>query len=223
LPDEASTTNEERCGACGQLAPRDAELCPACGALLAAYRVAETVPAESTIAQVVIEPRVSDPAPEPSRLEPQSPPVDRELAAARTRLLGTLLGPERRLIAVVEAEETALEEPTPAPPPMPPDRLAPGVSVPRPAARPFPPVATDESPPFSSPLRRPGYVSKGPVEPVFLIGAALLVVACVLVACASLVSSDGLVALGYFAAVVGVVSISIGFLVWLAQRDQERD
>jgi hypothetical protein len=223
LPDGSSTTSEERCGACGQLAPRDAELCPACGALLAAYRVAETVPAESTIAQVVIEPRVSDPAPEPPPKEPESPPVDPELAVARARLLGTLLEPERRLIAVVEAEEIALEEPPPVPPPAPPARPVPRISVPRPAAQRFAPVATDESPPSSSSLRRPGYVSKGPVEPVFLVGAALLVVASVLVACASLVSSDGLVALGYFAAVVGVVSISIGFLVWLAQRDQERD
>jgi hypothetical protein len=192
--------------------------------LLAAYRTPslddplDAPPAASPI------PYVPPVRPAPARVAGPSPEVvaQFELDDARRRLLWVLAEPKRDAAMVVaryEVEKRAAE----APParerprvPAVPSRESPG--------RPSPPRTTPRSTrPASQTLPgRPGYVVRGTVEPVLVVGIVLFVLACFVFAIGSFAGSLAWAAVGFVVAAVGLLTAIGAVLVALVRRDNER-
>lgn len=220
------STPGERCGRCGEIVVEASELCPYCGALLAAYRTAETaaIPPSSppVRTQIVIPDREPGVAIEPA-LEPNVPAVSNELRAARIALLATLIAPERQLMAAVRAESHAIEpRPSESKPIERPKLLTSAEAKPSPVATVTGQVA---HPPTPTPVRpkKPGFVSVAPVEPVMIIGSILVGIAFALVVCASLTSSRSVAIVAFFCGAVGIFAAIVAVLAVLIQRDRNRD
>jgi hypothetical protein len=220
----------ERCGRChGAISAGDAELCPHCGALLAAYRTAETValPAapDPVQTEIVIPHReardVTEPASQPRASEPTE-----ELKTARAELLAALLAPERQMLSVVEAASNVNEatpspivEPGPVPPPTHAAKsAAKSVNI----AKEPKPVKVHQTT-FRVRTNRRGFVPSGPVEPVLLGGAVIFALAIVLLICASVASLRSVAYIAFFFGSIGIFVILIAVLAVLVQRDRRRE
>jgi hypothetical protein len=68
--------------------------------------------------------------------------------------------------------------------------------------------------------RKPGYVTRGTVEPVILLGVILLVLAVCLVTIASLISVRGVAVTGFVLGAFGILGIAVAVLVALARRER---
>jgi len=71
MTDSSPSPSSRRCGACGKPVPANAETCPACGAFLAAYEVADgagavSIPPLAGQASTATSATVVPPAPSPS-------------------------------------------------------------------------------------------------------------------------------------------------------------
>lgn len=213
----------ERCGACGEPVSAGSELCPRCGALLAAYRT----PALSE-PPVVEPPAVPETPSRRSFWTPEAPPEDEaasdELTEARRRLLRVLLEPKRDLVRAVELiearERTATRPPAPARPSAAPAK--PRATPPR-AVMPQPRRPQANAGPTKQPLpKRPGYVVRGTVEPVLVIGIGLFLLACFIAGIGSLADSSAIIGIGLVAATVGLLMVVGAVLVALVRRDSDR-
>jgi hypothetical protein len=212
----------ERCGACGAVAPADAELCPSCGALLDAYRTPSlTDPLSVAAPASVAPPPFARPA---SNVEPNELERRAELDEARRTLLSVLSAPKRELVQVVELIEEkeragqVREEPTP-----PRERPAPGrVAAPRPVAETPGRRAGASYAPTPQPPRRPGYIVRGTVEPMLVIGICLVLFGCVGALAAAGAGRNVFAGLASFVVAIGVMLTIAAVLVALVRRDNER-
>jgi len=227
--DDALISREpsERCGQCGEPVPDGAAVCPACGALLAAYRTAPESP-------VVVEPDGSfsdganeQPEPEERPAPPGVPDLENDLI--------------EDLYQARDDEETAVQEvnedfdagfdgdqpreppPTPASAPRVVEQAvsqSSAVSMKTASARPAEQVPRRAAGPARP--RKPGYVARGTVEPVLLIGFTLLILAACLVGLASLLSVGGVAIAGFTFGAVGIISIVVAVLIALIRHEGNR-
>jgi hypothetical protein len=225
MPENVNAPTEQ-CGACGAVVPAGSELCPDCGALLDAYR---TPPVHDPIANspvaAVPRPVVVQTPPSESAAPPREAGVDPALVDARRLLVRSLAEPKRELMAVLERHEVeepaandAVEPPQPERAPEPQIRQTIQRSGPtRPASN---TRRVSQAPP-SSP-KRPGYVVRGTVEPIILIGVSLFLIACVVAAVGSLSGSATWLGIGLAIAAIGVIAVISAILVALVRHDRER-
>ena len=225
MPENVNAPTEQ-CGSCGETVPAGSALCPACGALLDAYR---TPPAYDPLAELptAAEPRpnVVQTPPIGSAARPREAGVDPELLDARRRLVRSLAEPKRELMAVLErrdAEEPAasdaVERPQPERAPEPQIRQTiqrSGSTRPASNARRVNPA------PAPSP-GRPGYIVRGTVEPIILVGVSLFLIACVVAAVGSLSGSATWLGIGLAIAAIGVIAVIGAMLVALVRHDSDR-
>ena len=220
----------ERCGRCGELAPAGAAVCPACGALLDAYRTpAESPdPTADTLPEALKDDRPEQVGDQPDvsidEMDSSTPEaIEIELAedapdASYEATPGLHSGSDKPEILedrpiVTPRSERAVRTPTaPSLRPSQGER-----SAPLPVARAMPAVrdATPSRP------RKPGYVTRGTVEPVILLGGVLLVLAVCLVTTASLISVRGVAVTGFVLGAFGILGIAVAVLVALVRRERE--
>jgi hypothetical protein len=217
----------DRCGQCGEPVPEGATVCPACGALLAAYRAAPESPespeffdSDDSVLLKVIE----EIEPEKLVTAPDEPVFDDDLADdlyhSRDEF-ETLIQD-----AFEELDERADSESPPEPHPAQARALPivePAVSPPtvrsRPATQSRPIERKPNRPTHPARPHKPGYVARGTVEPVLLLGFTLLVLAGCLVALASLLSVDGAAIAGFTLGAVGIIAIVVAVLIALIRRE----
>jgi hypothetical protein len=139
-------------------------------------------------------------------------------------LVRSLAEPKRELMAVVERREAtetvqeAVERPQPERAPEPQIRQA----IPRSGStRPTSKTRRVSHAAPSSP-KRPGYIVRGTVEPIILIGVSLFLIACVVAAAGSLAGSASWLGIGLAIAAIGVIAVICAILVALVRHDSER-
>ena len=227
---ENANETGERCGRCGELVPAAATVCPACGALLDAYRT----PAESPDSTLVTllealkgdRPELGRDRPDASIDEMNSSTpeaIETGLAedapdASSDIAQGSHSGSDKPEFLEVRPIVTLRSERAVRTPTAPSLRPSQGErSAPLPVARAMPAVrdATPSRP------RKPGYVTRGTVEPVILLGGVLLVLAVCLVTIASLISVRGVAVTGFVLGAFGVLGIAVAVLVALVRRERE--
>lgn len=215
----------ERCGACGTVVPAGSELCPACGALLDAYRTPPTVdPLPEASTAEVPQPNIIKMPAEGAVAIGTAAGVDPMLLDARRRLVRTLAAPSRELIDVVERREAEQPTTVAVEPPQPERAREPEIRqpIPRPSSvRPASNARRVNLTPPPSP-KRPGYVVRGTVEPIILVGVALFLIACFVAAVGSLLGSSAWQGVGLSIAAIGVIAVIGAILVALVRRDSER-
>ena len=225
--DERDT--DERCGRCGEPVPAGESVCPSCGALLDAYRTpVDTTPASSGVpagAHDVAgqeQPAVQAPAPaaepdepEPDRIEPADAGAtfDLDVVDESDVPAGTASPIEPQPAADLAEQATADVTPSPATV----RRRSDERQTPRLSVRGRPVTREIEAPR----PRRPGYVTRGTVEPVILLGMIWLVLAICLVAVASVVSGRGIAIAGFVLGAFGILGIVVAVLVALVRREQD--
>lgn len=238
---QRATGSGEACGRCGATVAGGLDVCPECGALLAAYRTPvglTDAPPDSPIVDAPVAPDVipgeSPPQEAIARLDvvpssvsqsesiptPESMPLP-GLDEARAALLSTLLVPGHRLVEEIETKVRRDAQPH--------EIAVHPVSlksvVPTSRSEDRPPIQRADTRPSAPPQplpKKPGFVSIGSIEPVILLGCTIFAIAVFVGFCSSLgyfrrASSLALV-LGTF----GVVTIIFAMLIALVRKDQNR-
>jgi uncharacterized Zn finger protein (UPF0148 family) len=226
---EVAHESGERCGRCGEPVAPGAAICPACGALLDAYRM----PSESPHSTINNRPEASrDDRPEQTgdrpialtgegdlstieAIEPElveEAPDASDEVAAETHFVSVEPENFETNVIVPPPSERVVQAPTTSP------RRAPHnvQRVPRPVARAMPELR--EAAP--SRPRKPGFLTRGTVEPVILLGVVLLVLAICLVTLASLVSVRGFAVAGFILGALGILGIALAVLAALVRRER---
>lgn len=216
---EHSGQRVDTCGRCGSDVASETEVCPACGAVLAAYRnPLEPAPVQrQAIARSV--PEIQEPiAATAASEEPSGGARATDLAAlndARSRLLAALNQPQVRLLDIVERPHS---EPTPT-------RVRETRQTPAPVKRVTPakaPIAPRAGTVSPARPRKPGFVVAGTVEPVGLIGGVLIIAGLLAVFGGAVADSAFIEAAGIVVTGMGVALIVFAVAVALVRRDQER-
>ena len=222
---------DERCGRCGEPVSVAGSVCPSCGALLDAYRTpGETTPATDNVAtdaddlsgrertEARIEcPVVGSDDPAPETLDPANSGAMPDAEA------GTGSDVPGRAVTSTVAEDLVDETPVHQPAFATPSVALPRRSSPdqrrdpRPSVRARPVTRVIEPPR----PRKPGYVTRGTVEPVILLGVVALVLAICLVGFASVISVRGIAVAGFVLGAFGVLGILVALLVVLVRREHE--
>lgn len=241
MTDTTRTRPQERCGNCEAEVPASADICPRCGALLAAYRnpldpadaLALTVaPVGTTAAPPAPEivpmppsPLATAPAAEtPPLLPPAIVAVDPEaLRSARERLVRTLAAPERELVEIVSHALTPASVPhtTLSATPATSSSISAAKTSPRRVTPVRPPVPRSAAEP-----RKPGFMVKGSLPVVLLWGIGLVLASCVLflIGSAAVGTRFATVAgvVGLLLGIAGAVCLVFAMLVHLVRREAER-